>query len=350
MNGMLPVALLALFCLVYLWWGIRFLPAERWQIAAAVPLTKDRTGSWRGLNLTWYGILSANAYVAAAAIAFSLFAAIGLPAVAGFAMLLAMLVVCVPASRLVARLVEKKRNTFTVGGAVFVGTLVAPWVTMAGSSYLWKSLGLELPAAAIIAAITIGYSFGEGLGRLACLSFGCCYGKPLDAVPPFLAKLFGRSCTIFHGKTKKASYAGSLEGVRLLPVQGMTAVIYTVCGLMGIVLFGRGQYLASFLLVLTVTQGWRVLSEFLRDDYRGGGTVSAYQVMGVIGIAYGWLLLPLLKGPTGPTPDLARGTAALWGPAPLLFLQLLWGGIFLYTGRSTVTGSTMQFHVEEHRI
>ncbi|TWJ16865.1 prolipoprotein diacylglyceryl transferase family protein [Geobacter argillaceus] len=350
MNDMLLVAMLAVCCAGYLWWGVRFLPAERWQIAAAVPLTKDNTGSWRGVNLTWYGILSANAYVVATGIAFGLFAAIGLPARASFAMLFAMLVVCVPASRLVARLVERKANTFTVGGAVFVGTLVAPWVAMAGSSFLRKSLGVEVPAAAIIAAITIGYGFGEGLGRLACLSFGCCYGKPLTAAPPFLARIFGRYSTVFYGATKKAAYAGSLEGVKVLPVQGMTAVIYTVCGLVGIALFGRGMFSASFLLALTVTQGWRVLSEFLRDDYRGGGTISAYQFMAVISVAYGWLLLPILKGPAAALPELAKGAAALWGPTPLLLLELLWVVIFLYTGRSTVTGATMHFHVEEHRI
>lgn len=350
MSDLSLMALLALCCIGYLWWGIRSLPAERWQIAAAVPLVKDDTGSWRGVNLTWYGILSANAYAVATAVAFGLFAAVGLPARASFAMLAAMLALCVPASRLVARLVERKTDTFTVGGAVFVGTLFAPWVALAGSSYLRTRLGMDVPAAAIIAAITIGYGFGEGLGRLACLSFGCCYGKPLHAAPPFLARLFGRCCTVFHGATKKAAYASSLEGVKVLPVQGITAVLYTACGLAGMLLFSRGLFAASFLLALTVTQGWRVVSELLRDDYRGEGKISAYQIMGAISIVYGWLLLPLLPGRSQATPDLAKGAAALWGPAPLLLLQLLWVLIFLYTGRSTVTGATMRFHVEERQI
>jgi len=146
-NDMLLVGLLAICCTAYLWWGVRVLPAERWQIAASVPLARDSTGSWRGLNLTWYGILSANAYVVATGIAFGLFAAVELPARASFAMLSAMLAVCVPASRLVARLVERKANTFTVGGAVFVGTLVAPWVTVSVSRKLAEYI--PLPKSAI---------------------------------------------------------------------------------------------------------------------------------------------------------------------------------------------------------
>ena len=36
-------------------WGIRALPAERWQMIAAVPLAKNGNGEWQGLNLTFYG-------------------------------------------------------------------------------------------------------------------------------------------------------------------------------------------------------------------------------------------------------------------------------------------------------
>ena len=42
----------------------------------------------------------------------------------------------------------------------------------------------------VLAALAIGYILGEGLGRLACLSFGCCYGKPLDQCGKVVSILF----------------------------------------------------------------------------------------------------------------------------------------------------------------
>lgn len=60
------IVVTAVLSAIYLWWGIRFLPAERWQMAAAVPVSREADGSWQGVNITWYGILSANAYGAAA--------------------------------------------------------------------------------------------------------------------------------------------------------------------------------------------------------------------------------------------------------------------------------------------
>lgn len=47
-----------------LWWGFRHLPREKWQIMAVVPRQKKGQG-WQGLNLTYYGVLCANAYTAA---------------------------------------------------------------------------------------------------------------------------------------------------------------------------------------------------------------------------------------------------------------------------------------------
>ena len=52
---------LAALLLGTLAWGIKTLPAERWQMIAAVPVTKNGNGAWRGLNLTFYGFFSATA-------------------------------------------------------------------------------------------------------------------------------------------------------------------------------------------------------------------------------------------------------------------------------------------------
>ena len=139
MTQIVFVSALAAFSALYLIWGVKTLPAERWQIAAAVPLEKRGDGSWSGINLTWYGILTANAYLAATLLALVLMGAAGVSLRAVAATVVLLLAACVPASRLVAQVVERKANTFTVGGAVFVGTLIAPWIiaTMCSISPVW---------------------------------------------------------------------------------------------------------------------------------------------------------------------------------------------------------------------
>jgi hypothetical protein len=107
---------------------------------------------------------------------------------------------------------------------------------------------------------------------------------------------------------------------------------------------------AAFLLATVITQGWRSLSEFLRADYRGEGRISAYQVMGMIGVAYGLAAACLLAHESMNVPDYSTGLKDLWNPALILFMQGIWMFIFIYTGRSTVTGATLKFHVHHDRI
>ena len=342
----------SLLCLsaLYLFWGMKKLPAERWQIAAAVPLHKGGDGSWAGVNLTWYGILTANAYLVATFLALVLMGAAGISLQSIVAVVVLLLAACVPASRLVAQVVEKKANTFTVGGAVFVGTLLAPWIVELVNLIPLGDQGMRVPPLAALAAISIAYAFGEGLGRLACVSFGCCYGKPLSACHPKVARLVAPVALTFTGKTKKIAYASSLDGVKVLPVQGATYVLYCTAGLASTLLFLRADYAAAFLVALCVTQGWRVISEFVRDDHRGVGRLSAYQVMGMVSICYGFGMVHLFGAEACEPPLLARGFAGLWSPGPLLLLQLLWVVIFLYTGLSRVTAATMSFHVNAEKI
>ena len=60
-------------------WGFRVLPKENWQIMAVLPRQKTEHGKWKGLNLTYYGFLSANAYTFAVIIFIILTAAAGIP-------------------------------------------------------------------------------------------------------------------------------------------------------------------------------------------------------------------------------------------------------------------------------
>ena len=342
--------MIALILAGYLFWGIRTLPRERWQILASVPVRKKENGDWNGVNLTWYGLLTANAYAFAVVVLFILMGAVRVPLAGTAALAAAMLSLCVPASRLVARLVEKKAHTFTVGGAVFVGVILAPWIVLLVNRTLGAELGFRVSPAAALAAFAIAYAFGEGLGRLACISFGCCYGKPLSDASPFMQRVFADHSFSFYGKTRKIAYAGGMEGERVLPVQALTAIIYLGCGLGSIVLFLHSRFVEGFVVTMAVTQGWRVLSELLRADYRGGGKVSAYQIMGVIGILYGSAAIILSPGTTLSHPDLSGGIATLWNPGVLISIQAIWLGIFFYTGRSTVTGATLSFHIHQERI
>jgi hypothetical protein len=42
-----------------------------------------------------------------------------------------------------------------------------------------------MPIVPALAAVMIAYTFGEALGRLACISFGCCYGVSISKLTRF---------------------------------------------------------------------------------------------------------------------------------------------------------------------
>jgi len=328
-------------------WGFRSLPAEHWQILASLPREKQENGAWKGLNLTYYGFFNATALGLAVAIWVTLLGSLGVS-------LLKIAVIGIPlvlmgflASRLIARWVEKKRFTSTIGGAAFAIILLSPAVAALGERILPNP---PVHAMTFLAAISIAYALGEGVGRLACISFGCCYGKPLSESHPLLQRLFSRWNFIFSGETKKIAYAHGLDGRKVIPIQGVTALLYSAVSLTGIFLFLKGWFGAAFLLTLSVTQVWRVVSEFFRADYRGGGSISAYQVMAFLSIAYGFLLAAILPYPPAPFTDLRTGLHSLFSPGMILFLQALWVAAFLFTGRSMVTASTISFHVVKERV
>jgi prolipoprotein diacylglyceryltransferase len=346
MTDELFVSLMAIGLLIVLIWGFLTLPGERWQVLAVLPGSKRQDRSWNGINLTYYGVFVATAYTLAVAIAVLLFGAVSMSWESILLLIAALLAVCVPSSRIIAGLVERKKHTLTVGGASFVGILATPWVAWAMSA----TGRYQVHATAVCAACCIAYVFGEGLGRLACISFGCCYGKPLPDVHPALRRLFSRWYFVFSGPTKKISYASGLEGRPVVPVQALTALISTAAGLAGMYLFLKENYLASFLLPLSVSQVWRVASEMLRADHRGGGTLSAYQWMALLSVPYAILAALLLPAGQVTMSTLDAGLGLLWSPLPLLLLQAFWIAIFLWTGRSRVTGAILSLHVNRDRI
>jgi hypothetical protein len=256
----------------------------------------------------------------------------------------------VPASKIIAKVVEKKPQTRTIGGASFLGIIIAPWVVWLIDTTLGSWLGFHTPVVIVLAALFISYAFGEGIGRLACISFGCCYGKPLSQSHPLLQKIFQKQHFVFSGATKKIAYTHGLDGEKVIPIQGVTAVIYCGAGLVGTYLFLQGFYLAAFMVTLVTTQLWRPISELFRADYRGEAKISAYQVMGVVSIIYSLVVTFLFPLPATQTLNVITGLRSLWDPAIIIFLQSVWVMVFLFTGRSRVTGARMLFHVVKDRI
>lgn len=350
MTGLLFVFALATLFAAIFYWGFRRLPAEDWQIMATVPFKQQGDGSWQGVNLTYYGFFNASACVCAAAIIIFLMGSIGVPTVATVIVVGALLLICIPAAKVVARLVERKQATFTVGGASFVGIVLLPLLIQLFNHFVGPRLGVRVPVTQTLAAAVIAYAFGEAFGRLACISFGCCYGKLLSHAPLPIQKVLGSFCFIFKGETKKVAYAGDMIGMPVIPIQGVTAIISTLAGLSGMFLFLRSQWTAAVLVPLATTQIWRVLSETLRADYRGGGRLSAYQIMAMVGLVYAAILLLQISPTATVAPSLVTGLRALASAPVLLVLELLWIAIFLFVGRSSVTAARISFHVVRERI
>jgi len=314
-----------------------------------LPRQKTEHGKWKGLNLTYYGFLSANAYTFAVIIFIILTAAAGIPLIGLCLLVTGLLLVCIPSSKIIARMVEKKPGTLTVGGAVFTGTLLAPLLVLLVNRLLGEAMGVSVSPIIFLSAASIAYTFGEGLGRLACVSFGCCYGKPVHQCSPFVQRLFSGFYLVFSGKTKKIAYASGLDGERVIPIQIITAVLYSMTGITGTLFFLQGHYVAALMVSLIVTQVWRFVSEFFRADFRGSLKVTPYQMMalGTILCAAGMVVLFPIPAFS---PVLARGLGALWNPWVILLVEAIWFLAFFHTGKSVVTGAEVSFHVVETKI
>ncbi len=336
---------------ILLCWGFSFLPQERWQMLAVLPLHKRQDNSWHGLNLTYYGFFVATSQLFAVTLLVILLGSLAISLTGVLLTLFLLLFACLPAARVVAMIVEKKRHTFTIGGASFIGILLAPAAILCSATFL-ESAGLHasLPLLPTLAALSLCYLLGEGLGRLGCISYGCCYGKPVCQCSKNLQRLLWRQRFIFTGETKKAVYEGRFAGEPLVPIQAITAAIYTATTIICCWLFLHGHYRAVLLGTIIVGQGWRVLSESLRADFRGFSTISAYQKMAVAAIAYVVVLSWFLPIEPATQPVLANGFRILWQPGLILGLQGLWLLFFVIFGKSSVTTATVSFSIVPEHI
>lgn len=341
------IAALAALMAALLSWGCKTLPEERWQMIASVPVVKRSDGGWVGLNLTFYGLFSATGCVFGISLATVLLSSLQVSMSVILLLVALMLGLCLPASKLVAVIVEKKRSTYTIAGAAFVAAIVLPPVTWTASALLPR-WGLSLPSFPVLAAIGISYALAEAIGRLACMSFGCCYGMPLRDASPRVARLFGHFHTVFRGTTKKAAYASGLEKVPLIPIQALTSIIFASTGLIALVFFFAQHWRTAIIVSVVGTWGWRAVAENLRADHRGHARFSVYQVMSLI--AMGYLIgVATLSSGGGPVPDLSLGLSQISSAGVIVLLEAVWILLFVSYGRSQVTASFVSFHVVTER-
>lgn len=325
-------------------WAFRRLPEEGFQVLAALPQEKTGPLTWVGLNLTYYGLFQSMAAMAAVTAFLALMGSVGVSAQWSLCVAVALFGLFLPASSLLARTVEGRSDTLTVGGASFVGVIASPLVVTAMD---WVSAspgrsGISLMPA--LAALATAYALGEGIGRLACISFGCCYGKPIAECGPLLKRLFGKHSFVFLGNTKKIAYDGGLEGAEVIPIQAITALVLVSTAFIGALLFLSGRFSESFLVSCVGAQSWRVVSEFLRADYRGGGRLSMYQLMALLTIVFAVGLVAVCSDVAKFTPSPVKAAQALWDPWALIGVQIIGIAVFLHAGRSKVTGSVITVH------
>lgn len=327
-------------------WAFRHLPEERWQFVAAAPTVKLARGRFAGVNFTYYGFFAATAQTAGAALFVVLLGSLGIAASRALLYIVVLALFGCLAAHVLVRLVEGKRHGFTVGGASFAGALMAWPVARLVEGLLPQAA--PLPLLPVFAAVGIAYTLGESLGRLACISFGCCYGRRWSEVsgPWRIAKRFAFR---FTGATRKAVFAGGLEGVPVVPVQAISAVVLAALFLASAALFLNARFTAALLLAIAGSQVWRAVAETVRDDYRSRGKSTPYQRFAAATAALAVIAVWLLPSPAG-MPDLSAGLESLWNPLPLLTLELFWITVFLLMGRSTQTRSALRFGIHPGRV
>jgi len=347
-NSLFVLSIGLMLSIVYAW-SFRALSHERWQILGTIPVRKQADGSWQGLNLTYYGLINAFGVTGAAMLVLVLLTAVGLPLGLTFWIVKSILAIFAPLAKLIARWVEKKKHTFSIGGTACAGLILVPPLLWLLRDFPLRFGYPQLPVMEINAALAIAYALGEGSGRLACISFGCCYGKPLERLPQRWQRWLSPFCIVYRGATKKAAYAEGLDGRKTIPVPAMTAVLYTTASLIGMSLYFHGHAPAAYLLCVLVTQLWRFVSEFLRADFRGDRRISVYQHMALAAAAAAVVYFFVL--PYEPlTAQIAIGLRAIWNPLVILYCQFVFLAVFIYMGRSQVTAAHIHLYVRTERI
>ena len=276
-------------------------------------------GSWQGQNLTYYGLFNALALCTAVSLVLILTGAAGVPVPVFVAITGAILGICLPASSLIARWVEKKPSTFSVGAASFLGIVLGPWLVVPLEMIARRFTGTGFDPMAVLSAMMVAYALGEGIGRLACISFGCCYGKPMDQIAASgAAVFFVGGVHLYRLHQRKSPMPTTWTERRFSRFRPLQRYCTAPARWPAPCFTFPASYAWAFFLCLFVTQIWRFFSEFLRADYRGDRKISIYQIMSLATVPYGLLLPFLFPGRRSCRRSLRQGCDQFWHPATIL--------------------------------
>jgi phosphatidylglycerol:prolipoprotein diacylglycerol transferase len=153
---------------------------------------------------------------------------------------------------------------------------------------LWYVHRNRLPLAKTADAVAPGVALAQAIGRVGCLTAGCCYGKP-TTVPWALTFVDPR--------------AHDLTGVPLAVALHPTQIYHGVADLLLFVLLAvlyprkrtDGTIFWTYVLTYAVA---RFIIEFYRGDYRGevfGGLLSTSQLAGILAAALAIFFLLRLR-------------------------------------------------------
>ena len=199
------------------------------------------------------------------------------------------------------RLLQVWRGGFVYyGGLIFNVTAMAIYIRWRGLSF-WRVADVYAPAVAM----------GLGIGRLGCLSAGCCFGRPVDW-PLGVALPWG--VTLASSQVPK-----HLHGVLLHPTQAYACMLGLALFVWVSRLRGRQQYDGqAFLHLLALYSVGRALIEVFRLDLERGvylGLVSTSQLLGIPIFASALLGMRILRRraasprhPPSNTQDLPAGS------------------------------------------
>ncbi len=319
-------------------WGLKNFHKDNYQFLVVIPYKKLKDNVYRGLNITFYGIITAFSYTVSVFIFISLIKLIEFPEEGAYFLVIVILVVGFPSSKILAYLIENRKNTLTVGGAIFVSAIISVPTVFLVIVYL--NLDINQYFLPILTSLSISATLGEGIGRLACLSFGCCYGKPMKQIN-FLPSLLKVK---FNSSTKKAVYDSNYVNVELLNIQGLVVIVYTFIALSSILLFISQKYYIAFILTFIIPPLIRFFSEFLRDDHRGSTKISIYQVFSIILSLYGLFFLLLFYKRFNTVIELNINLT--YSLIDLVVLASIFFITFWHTGISKVTDSEIKFQVK----
>jgi phosphatidylglycerol:prolipoprotein diacylglycerol transferase len=199
------------------------------------------------------------------------------------------------------------------------GLLMVPLVF---AIFSWHS-GLELLA--LVDAFALSMPIGHAVGRLGCLSYGCCYGRPTRQ----------RLAITYRNPLAKAVRIGGHQHVRLHPTALYEAILDLgiLVAVTAALFLGMPLGVPSALALMAYGFG-RFAIEFLKDN---GGRIlrSRFSVNHLLSLSMaglGVLLLPSILSAPQASPAIA------WAPAldavPWLLLVLVPSALVIFAGFS----------------